>query len=121
MSDLRTMPTEQAEDLIASDRDLAHAIGTAMLSSALPETHYSLAMRCAAYLSYSGWEVTRCRRGTKQGCQRKQLNRLRKDAVRQLQRVGILPSGLAWWLVPLLRWAIVKYLSHLIWEWLLDE
>ena len=79
--------------------------------------HRERCEQIAAHLYVSGW----FERQHHLICKHDQLVSVsdqRRDAVRELQRVGLLPTGLIWWLFSLRLQLFVRYLIE---QWVLRE
>lgn len=115
-----TMPLLQAQSVMQEHPHLASAYQAAVRDRNLPYKWQPVAKRSAAYLATNGW-VTRNRSLTMQVApkyRKKRIKLLRSSAVRDLQAVGILPSGIAWLFV---RWVILPFLFDLIKRWMFTE
>ena len=108
--------------LVDHDDRLADAISFAMTEAETNCKHQRLLTRCAAQLWATSWLQVQCLScGDPGGLVREQdlIKAKRKEAVEQLQRVGLLPTTLMGWVLAFaFRWAVERFLSFLISEWL---
>lgn len=109
------LPVSEVNNLLAQSPALAHAVDVAISNSSLPSEHNDLAGQCAVYLNVSGWHARQQLALCTGESDRKTVRRLYRDARNELQAVGILPSGIAWWI---LSFVMRSYLEHLIRQWL---
>ena len=103
---------------------LARDIVDARRLSKLPRRHAQAAERCGAYLWASGWvgiqrEVTGDRGGYI--TEDEIIERRREWAIRDLQKAGVLPTGLMWALSFVFRWAMTRFIEYLIRNWILPR
>ena len=108
------MPVSQAYQIVASNPELAGQVGRCMSQSQLPAKDYNTARQCAAYLYRTDWR-NRYEPVCGGASLRQQKKAARKDACRRLQTVGILPTGIEWFI---LSWALRRFLNYLVDEWM---
>jgi len=103
----------QANVILAQCPALCEVTGTALVASSLPEEQHDRAGQCVAYLYATHWMDTQpIVYGESDAAQ---VERLRTGAVKELQLVGLLPTGFGWWLG---WWAFKTFLWHILSEWL---
>jgi len=106
----------EAELIVKGSPILCAAVNKAMREAwgpDMPLREKARAIRCAAYLFSSGWLDK-----AQSGLCGTTIKSLRKEAVRELKKVGILPGGIVWFLI---RWFVIPFLSELLREWIFGE
>lgn len=95
----------QAVQYVAADPARSRAFLTAFAESGAKPAHRGLACQVYHYLEASDWLLI---------CGAGNATTWKRNTVRQLQRVGILPAGLLSWVLSFaLRWAIERFLMAL--------
>ena len=102
---------------------LADAVTDAWLEAGTPWADIDLTQHCAGQLYATGWlhaqNIGPVCGGSKRD-RKRGIKAMRKEAVDELQIVGILPgSWTIGWL--LIRWVIVPFLTSLIGSWIEDR
>lgn len=113
---------QESNAIIASSPELCELVGSALVEVSLPAKHHDLAGQCSAYLYGSGWLWRATARMGACGGYRTDdeiVETCYRDAVAELQRMKIIPSGMAWWL--LWKWIIAPYIEAMIREWLFGD
>lgn len=108
---MKTIDQLTADQIVASNHELSFAIMGAADDAGTPEQDMPQARRCAAYLYCSGWTDRQLAivYGGKE--KKHSIKARRRDAVKDLQRFGYLPTGWEWFL---LRWVVLPFLSSFI-------
>jgi|GEM_PF-6847532 len=105
---------------VRSNLQLKHNVVDAMRHANLDQKYQGQAYQAAWYLDSTGWAERI--RGETELCVGDggewNLKQARKSAIKELQTVGIIPSGIAWWLV---KSFLLPYLIRLIWNLLMEE
>ena len=112
--------TESNRTLAAMPR-LAGSVNAGLLTSRLPQRRHNQAARCAVYLHRNGFltDEDSCADVGGYVSDREMVKLRTKEAITELQEVGLLPSSLLGWVLSFaVRWMFTRFIETLLVDWL---